>query len=231
MDDNTVTSQKEVVITYETLYELLRREKNREELQGMDQQFFNQLVSYLIEKDHSYKDADIKNDVFSINEKTRLQTELHNIHRLVKELYERREKKVVEMALNRSRTNANIVDTSNLLSEERALFDRLLSTLDSFRHNILGNILQLREPMLSSPPSIPEPPAPIPPTIAKPTEEKPAAPDSKANQKTVRFLQEVPSVVGPELETYGPFNPNDVAKLPIQIADILIEQGAAVEQT
>ena len=144
-----VTSQKDVSLTYEKLYELLRREKSREELQQLDPIFFTHTVSYLTEKDHTYHDALTKTDVFSMNERQRLQTELHNIHRLVKELYERREKKILDMALNRSRTSANIIDTTNLLSEERALFDQLVATLDLFRSGVLQNLLQLRSPQLS----------------------------------------------------------------------------------
>ncbi|HSU73252.1 MAG TPA: hypothetical protein VLJ21_05385 [Candidatus Binatia bacterium] len=228
MEDTTVTSQKEVALTYEKLYELLRREKNREELQALDVQFYTQLVVYLGEKDRTYSDTGTKNDLFSISERDRLHSELQNIRRLVKDLYERREKKVLDMALNRSRTNANIVDTTNLLPAERALFDQLVSTLDLFRHGIYGNVIALREPQLSpgftSASSFTPAPSHPAPSVPGSLESSPAK-----SHRTLRFLQQVPQVVDAHLEPYGPFAINDTALIPSEIADIWIEQGAAVE--
>ena len=45
----------------------------------------------------------------------------------------------------------------------------------------------------------------------------------------VRFLKDVPSIVGVDLKTYGPFKSEDVASLPIENARVLIRQGLAVE--
>ena len=39
-----------VIITYDTLYEILRREKFRNELQLLDVEFFDNVLSYLNEK-------------------------------------------------------------------------------------------------------------------------------------------------------------------------------------
>jgi len=234
-EDTTVTAQKEVALTYEKLYELLRREKNREELQQLDPLFFSQLVSYLAEKDRSYGEAGTKNDMFSISERDRLHSELQNIRRLVKDLYERREKKVLEMALNRSRTNANIVDTSNLLSAERALFDQLVSTLDLFRHGIYGNVISLREPQLaptlaSGQSFTPTPSVGTTFSANIPTPEiQPGSAPLPKSQRNLRFLQPVPQVVDSNMDPCGPFSPNDIAVIPSEIADIWIEQGAAVE--
>jgi len=41
---------KEVNITYETLFELMRREKMREDLQEISPSFFDDVLEYLIEK-------------------------------------------------------------------------------------------------------------------------------------------------------------------------------------
>jgi len=45
----------------------------------------------------------------------------------------------------------------------------------------------------------------------------------------LRFVQEIPALVGADMKTYGPFAPEDVAPLPPENARILIKQGAAVE--
>lgn len=51
----------------------------------------------------------------------------------------------------------------------------------------------------------------------------------KRKQMLVRFLQEVPAIIGSDMKTYGPFKAEDVATLPIENARILISQRAAVE--
>jgi DNA replication initiation complex subunit (GINS family) len=249
-------SNKEVALTYEMLYELMRREKNRQDLQQLDAKFFFDLVKYLSEKDLSYKEAGYKNDLFSINERDRLHTELQNIRRLVKELYERREKKIIDMALNRSRTNASIVDTTSLLPEERAFFESLVTNLDQYRNNVLGNVLGLNVPIiegviLPTPTVAPTPapeqtavpePAPSPelPPFTETNSEPEFNPENQiaeslqteapiSNTKMVKFNQAVPEVVGMDLESYGPFEPEQTAELPPEIADILIESGEASE--
>lgn len=45
----------------------------------------------------------------------------------------------------------------------------------------------------------------------------------------LRFLKEVPEIVGVDLKTYGPFSVEDVATLPIENAKVLLKQGIAME--
>ena len=57
---------KEVAITFETIYEILRREKNKEDLQRIDNDFFQDVLNYLKEKQQIYLDSLKKTDLFSI---------------------------------------------------------------------------------------------------------------------------------------------------------------------
>jgi DNA replication factor GINS len=43
----------------------------------------------------------------------------------------------------------------------------------------------------------------------------------------LRFLKDAPSIVGSNLKTYGPFKAEDVASLPVENAEILIQRGLA----
>ncbi len=45
----------------------------------------------------------------------------------------------------------------------------------------------------------------------------------------LRFLKEVPEIVGLDMKVYGPFKAEDVAALPAENAKILVKQGLAVE--
>ena len=43
----------------------------------------------------------------------------------------------------------------------------------------------------------------------------------------LRFLKDVPAIIGADMKTYGPFKVEDVASLPIENAKVLIKQGLA----
>ena len=45
----------------------------------------------------------------------------------------------------------------------------------------------------------------------------------------LRFIKEIPVIVGADLKTYGPFQIEDVAALPIENARVLVRQGVATE--
>ena len=53
--------------------------------------------------------------------------------------------------------------------------------------------------------------------------------NTRKEQKTMvlRFVKEMPEIVGADLKTYGPFTNEDVASLPQDNAGILIRQGIA----
>jgi len=53
--------------------------------------------------------------------------------------------------------------------------------------------------------------------------------EEKPKMILLRFVQEIPAIVGSDMKTYGPFEPEDIATLPSENARILIKQGVAVE--
>jgi DNA replication factor GINS len=53
--------------------------------------------------------------------------------------------------------------------------------------------------------------------------------EEKPKKILLRFVQEIPAIVGSDMKTYGPFEPEDIATLPSENARILIKQGVAVE--
>jgi|SRR3989344_46616 len=203
---------QEVVITYETLFELLQREKDRNDLQKLEPSFFNDTISYIKEKK---KILEAKTDSpFANEEIKKTERQLENIYKIIKELYGRREKKIITMAMDRSRTQSNLIDTSVLLKEEKVFFDTLTALLDTYREQILLAVLNERIPFLQG------------------FEYKKQKEEVKLvvkSTKLVRFTGHVPKFVGTELEEYGPFEEEDIANLPIEIADVLINKSKAEE--
>lgn len=207
---------KEINITYETLFEVLKREKETTDLQKLDSSFFNDFVDYLNEK---VRLMEKEHSLFSYEERKKLEKQIDNAKRLIKEIYEKREKKVIDLALIKSRTKSNIIDKSHLLENENKFFDEIVKILDFFRSSAIENILMGNY-------------------MQKNAESKGALANlddinnekkQKKDTKMVRFLYSVPKFVGKELEEYGPFEEEDIANLPIEIANLLIGKGRVEE--
>lgn len=205
-------------ITYETLFDILRAEKEKNELQKLEPNFFQHVVDYLKEKLSILEGREGQSELFSAEEKRKTRIQLENIQKILKELYERREKKIINLALDKSKTKSSLIDTSALLKEEYSLFNLLLFMLDSYRENVLMNVLAAKIPVIDK-------------KEEKKEELKPAKAETEAAETNdtilVRFVHAVPKFVGKELEEYGPFEEEDVASLPADIAKILVGKGRA----
>ena len=219
---------KEVNITYETLFELLKRERDTTDLQKLEPTFFNNFVDYLNEKMGMLGKEDA---LFSYDEKKKVEKQIENARSIIKGIYERREKKVLNIALTKSRTKSDVIDTSSFLDNERRFFDEIVKVLDVFRNEVINNVIDGKQISIL--------------TIESKKINKAADEDAQIksgtntvavenkekvkNIKLVRFLYAVPKFVGKELEEYGPFEEEDIANLPSDIADILIGKGRVEE--
>jgi len=203
-------ADKDINITYEALFELLRRERDRNETQKLSETFYDDVIDYIKEK-HAVLNK-IKPDKES--EKEKVKTQIENIKKIVTELYERREKKILDMALNKSRIKGE-VNTSVLLSNEKQLFEKIVALLKEVKTTILNKVL-LTE---------------LPEDFKAPTDEKKELTKEQPEKdiKKIRFVHPVPSFIGKNLETYGPFEENETTELPTQLANILINKGRAIE--
>jgi len=91
----------------------------------------------------------------------------------------------------------------NCLTKEEEKIGENVGELSDYFHNLTESVLQGK---------------------LKPTKKK-----TKLNKMVIRFLKDVPAIVGVDLKTYGPFKVEDVASLPIENAKLLIKQGIAVK--
>ena len=121
---------EDIKITLETLYDILRNEKKREDLQKLEATFFVDVVSYLKEKKALLESKQSSDELFAAGERDKLDYELRSIKRILKEIYEKREKKIIDIALNKSRTGSNIIDTSAMLKEEKEFYVKMLENLE-----------------------------------------------------------------------------------------------------
>ena len=207
---------KEINITYETLFEILKREKDTADLQKLDSGFFDDFVDYLNEKKKLLGKED---SLFSYDEKKKVEKQIDNARRLIKDIYERREKKIMNIAIIRSRTQSDVMDKSVFLEHEKKLFNEIVRTLDNFRKGIIHNATLGKKPSESK----------VEDKKAEKGEDAGKDASEGSTTKLVRFLHIVPKFVGKELEEYGPFEEEDIANLPSEIADLLIGKGRVEE--
>ncbi|MBI2208365.1 DNA replication complex GINS family protein [Candidatus Woesearchaeota archaeon] len=208
---------KEINITYETLFEILKRERDTADLQKLDINFFDDFVDYLNEKKKLLEKED---SLFSYDEKKKVEKQIDNARRIIKDIYERREKKIMGIALIKSRTKSDVMDKSAFLEHEKKLFNEIVRTMDSFRKSIIHNVTLGKKPSETKIEN------------KEMGRDESAGKDAKQDSSTaklVRFLHSVPKFVGKELEEYGPFEEEDIANLPSEIADLLIGKGRVRE--
>tara|TARA_Y100000310_G_C20350748_1_gene654221 strand:- start:41 stop:658 length:618 start_codon:yes stop_codon:yes gene_type:complete len=199
---------KEVIITYENLYEILRREKYRTELQKLDETFYKDVVKYLQEKRAILESQAKKDNIFASTELEKTQTQLKNVLKIIRELYEKRENKIVQFSLFTSRSK-NPQDTSTMLPEEQQFYHALKDTFDNYRAGILRNLLENKLPEI------------------KKNQQKPLKIEEKTDSLHILILKDIPEFVGPDLEVYGPYTKDEKAKLPEMVAKLLIQTEQA----
>ncbi|MBR9676752.1 DNA replication complex GINS family protein [Candidatus Woesearchaeota archaeon] len=221
--------QGEVNITYETLFEILRREKNREELQTLTKTFLEDVKNYLQTKKNVATKNQEQNTLFSKDDTDNTLKQLTNTNKILSELYDRRERKIMILALNKAKTQSNIVNTTALLEHEKTLYADMVRLLESNRTQLeqtLNNVnTSTTQPVTQVEQTTPEPTSTM---IQEPQVEK----TSQLTTIMVRFLQPVPQFVGEDLENYGPFEEDDMANLPRDVANVLLtkERAETVEQ-
>jgi DNA replication initiation complex subunit (GINS family) len=260
------SEQQEIVITYDTLFDILRNEKTKEDLQKLHDTFFKDVVNYLKEKEETLSKENDQQSLFESDDKEKTIHQIGNIKKILKDIYERREKKIMSMALNKSRFSTDLIDTSALLSEEKLFYEMMISLLDSQRDQILRKLLKGelpagvkqeieldRESELAEQDEMlkEEFETAISDTgaqsgseqITKNKESESGGSKSEINQdskeqnqaeqnvpsKLLRFLAAVPKFLGEDMREYGPYDEEDVAKLPENIAKLLIEKERAEE--
>ena len=153
-----------------------------------------------------------------------MKAQIVSARKLIKELYERRERKILQLAINKSRTKSDIIDDSTLLNEEKLIFDDVTEILDKYRQDILLNLVNARLPFGKK----------EEPQIIEDKEENKEETESVEERTTqteneetmtIRFTRAVPKFLGLKEEIYGPFEPGDTATLNKEIANVIIKRG------
>jgi DNA replication initiation complex subunit (GINS family) len=114
------------MITYNELYDALRKERYSEQLQPIPKNFIKEVSSYLNDKKElaDKKDEDFSDSIL----KTKKQFE--NSIAILKELILRRKKKILELAFVAAETGISKRDFENMLAIEKEQFDGVMKSLE-----------------------------------------------------------------------------------------------------
>lgn len=199
----------DIRINLETLYELLRQEKTKNELQRLPRMFYQDVIDYLETKRKELPTSKIET-LTSVTERYNSHRQIDNAQAIIKQLYERREKKIIDLAIGHVRTGTNS-NSESFLPQETELFSTVSMILEKFKENILDNILKLN----------------LPPKSIKLFSEQKKDETEKNTYLSVRFISSIPKFMGiseSKAKTFGPYKEDDLATLPRNIVKQLIKK-------
>ncbi|USN45664.1 MAG: DNA replication complex GINS family protein [Candidatus Woesearchaeota archaeon] len=237
----------DVTITYEALFDLLRRE-TKDELQKLDDSFYEDVRKYINQKKQLMEENLAKSDYFSKSEAEKIELQLKNIRKILVSVYELREKKIIHLALNKARTESTIVNTDALLSKEQDLFNALVVSLTRGKEQFFSAV-DLERPMTSMRSarldrssvfskedldashfsSQEESRA----SVSRSSTPESAVQETKPEVKeastdiTIKFLTDLPRFKTADGQIMGPFTAGNVAPVPETVANILISKKRA----
>ena len=173
-------------MSYEKLFEILMREKNRDELTPIHPEFYGMAREYLEQQSKGFA-----SDSYS---------HIQSLNSMLKEIFSRREKKILTLAAVKARTNADVFDVSVMSPEEKELFNSVVAILTGMRTKIFVD-----------------------------NSSKAASSNDTNDTIRLMALKDIDAFVGEELETYGPYKKDDLIMIPSTIARILLKRGDAKE--
>lgn len=114
------------MLTYNDIYEALRKEKYSEQLQLMPKNFIAEIVDYLNEKKIM---TEKKEDMFS-DAIVKSKKQFENAVSIFKEIMLRRKKKLLNLAFIAKETGISKRDFENMLDFEKEMFDEIVKSLE-----------------------------------------------------------------------------------------------------
>ncbi len=199
-----------MVLTFEKIRDIHRAEKESKKLEKLPDNIMQETAEYVERKQRIKQKT--STDIY----------ELENIKNTVKDLFECRERKILNLALYSVRTGMPV---ENLTKEEEKLFYNVVSVLKTFREDFLDKLGQpaamiqfgKEKDENSKKKESPEP-----------REEDTKVPERTQTQKErkIKILQDIPEFVGTDLKSYS-LKKNDIISVDEKIEKLLIKKGLA----
>ena len=183
---------------YDELYAAWRLEIENGELSSLPSDFYVRVAEYLRRVKEENKMQDKKTVRTNL-----LEHEMKNVQQMAQELLFTRYRKIVKMVVA-----GHKISLDTLTAEEVKLYNGVTPSAEAYARFVSGilegHVVKVEVVTASA-----------------------AEPPMVHLRVTVRFLKPVPSIVGADMKSYGPFQVEDVASVPIENAKILLKQGLA----
>jgi len=179
-------------LDYDELRKIYRLEKNNSKLAEVDDDFFDSLKAFF--------EVQKKDYLHSLSElPTSKANQFSNLRKIVAEIFNIREKKLLNKALIASRTGE--LETSQLASQETETLKQLLSVLNKHQQ-FLDQVFSVK-----------------PRSSLKKVK--------GLGKASLKILQNVPAFMGSDMKEYGPFEKDKAASVPEKIASLLVSRKLA----
>ncbi|RLF77699.1 hypothetical protein DRN32_07570 [Thermococci archaeon] len=118
----------EETITFELIRKIQREERASPKLTKLPENFYENVKSYIEQKEEIARTKDDR----------KVALEAKNVKRIVEDIFNRRERKILNQALITARTS---IPPENLTEEERRFFEKVLSAIMERRKSLLLKLL------------------------------------------------------------------------------------------
>ena len=135
-----------VDFTYEDLYELLRTEKFSTDLQSLKETDIKKIADYLTIKQTLLEKQTQSKEFFNQRNVDKIRTEIDNAKRILKDVFEIRERKIINRAIFTSRSESNIRDSTNMLRIEEDIYNQLIALLQNNSKKFFDQLTTLSKP-------------------------------------------------------------------------------------
>jgi DNA replication initiation complex subunit (GINS family) len=196
-------------ISYRLLRKIQQMEKNTPVLTDLDNDFYTNLEKYFLDLNAHLKSESDE------HKKKLLDEEIVNTKKIITNIYEQREKKILLTAISKARSGNP--DIKNMVSVEKTFFDSILNLINTFRDSILENKKTIDEKKVEQQQE-----------IKKITEENKI--DENKNQINIleksnlnpisRVIKDMPNFIGTDTKSYT-LKKNDVVSLPKDMQEML----------
>jgi len=146
-----------------------------------------------------------------------LEHEAENVHIMLKEILSLRYRKILKNISKSQRVPVEL-----LTVEEAKMSETFAGFAESYQ-KFIKSLLAGQQVEQS-----PSETVPVVKIIASRAETPQVQQKPTQKRLTVRFVKNIPAIMGADMKSYGPFAAEDVASLPAMNAHILIKQGLAV---
>ncbi len=229
-------TDEDSAITFETFRKFQRKEKKNEKLQELPGDFFKTCVEWINRKQKKFEETS----------NSTLLREIENVKNIVSDIFERRRKKILLLALHSVRSKKI---SKNLLPEEKEFFEKIVSNLRDLEKNLLEKVLKgetpedkekeeatKKEPCDDDEEEKGEEKEQEKKVVEKNVSSSPIGKDSQnkklevsspESQKLIEITNDVDKFVATDENEYGPLEEGDVVTLPKEVARLLVEKDKA----